>query len=646
MSAPTAAQLQKEFGGTPLEADAVAEGQAICQAFGLAAGELFIRWQTLLINRYGGAAGVQPTRERLLEVRGALQQESERRAAAQRHGSQASQATKLSRNRERTHYDKNSVEGLVRGMMAPGAAAKTPQSARRVGMLRGDAPASPSVFAEPSPSAARYLKRTNMGRTEDALHAELPPLVQPDDRPAPTIRDLGAGADDAGPLSSDESASEAEAEVQAQPGGGAQPAARGPSRRMRYMFEKIGARAETANRRIERMAVDVKAEYGIEALANPTYPHQDAVTAVGRIANISADEGLAAAAPISSDTLFLETSRRLGNGRRIALDVRTTPSFSLFPGQIVAIEGKNLKGTEFSAAQFRLLPRLRHPRIADRPGGIVPFGAAVAAGPYTLSDNLEYEPLRDLVDHIVAAKPDLVLLLGPFVSEAHPLIRDGQVDLLPEEIFAAKVSPQLARLRAGVPPTAAVLLVPSPDDLCHPYPSFPQPPLGRDLLSRLGVPDGVESLANPAQIAVNGVTIAVSNIDVLLHLVKEEVSRLPALSDRLPRLAWHLVEQRHFYPLATPPPGCAAILASHDAKLRMQAMPDVLVVPSQLRQFARIYDNVIILNPGHSSKGLSGGSFARLVFRAPSDVEAPDAMLADSSTTFPAEFASAEIVRV
>ncbi|KAJ2681660.1 DNA-directed DNA polymerase alpha subunit pol12, partial [Coemansia spiralis] len=257
-----------------------------------------------------------------------------------------------------------------------------------------------------------------------------------------------------------------------------------------------------------------------------------------------------------------------------------------------------------------------------------------------------YEPLRDLVDHAIAASPDLVLLLGPFVSENHPLVRDGQCDLLPEEIFSAQISPQLARLRAGLPQSAAVYLVPSPDELCHPYASFPQPPLGRDQLAQLGVPDGVGSLGNPTQITVNGVVLALSTVDVLFHLVKEEVSRLPALSDRLPRLAWHLIEQRHFYPLATPPADCAGILASHDGKLRMQATPDVLVVPSQLRQFARVHDNVVLLNPGHSSKGISGGTFAKLAFRAPDDIEASSHMLGDTGKMHPAELASVEIVRI
>ncbi|KAJ2453453.1 DNA-directed DNA polymerase alpha subunit pol12 [Coemansia sp. RSA 2336] len=632
-------QLQKVFGNIQLEPDALAECQSICQSFGLAANELFIRWQTFVINRHGGDAGVLPTRERILAVRAMLQQERERRST--QRSTQASQTVKLTRNKERAQYDKDTVEGLLHNMVTGSQEQppRTPQSVKRVGLLKSNAsalrgrsmasPMSPSVFAEPSPSALRYSKRSNMGRVEDVLHSELPPLQLPEPRPALVVNDLSANFTE---YSSDDESEEEGKETRA-PGA--------PAKRMRFMFEKLGTRTETINKRIERMALDVKAEYDIAALANPTYPHQNEVTAVGRIVNINLDD---AAAPISSDSLFLETSRRLGNGRRIMLNVQAAPSFSLFPGQVVAVEGKNLKGTEFAVSQFRPLPQLQHVGASDRPDAIEPFDAVVASGPYTLSDNFDYEPLRDLVDHIIATRPSLVLLLGPFVSESHPMLRDDQVGLMPDEIFQSQIAPHLNRLRETL--ASCIYLVPSPDDLCLPYVSFPQPALRREQLARLGLSEGINSLANPAQISVNGVNIAVSNMDTLFHLVKEEVSRLPALSDRLPRLAWHLVEQRHFYPLATPPAGCAGILASQDAMLRMLAAPDILIVPSQLRQFARVHENVVLLNPGHLSKGLSGGTFAKLAVRAAKSSETPSTMLGTSSRLFPAEFTSVEIKRI
>ncbi|KAJ2644645.1 DNA-directed DNA polymerase alpha subunit pol12 [Coemansia sp. RSA 1694] len=651
MSAASTADLLRAFGGAALQPDAVAECQSICQTYDLSTSELFIRWQTFLINQHAGDASVQPTRERLLLVRSLVHQEQERKLLSQRRGPHASQPQKLSRNKERTHYDKNSVEGLLQGMVSGSQRdpLKTPQSTKRVGLLKATAPntrnramfspTTPSVFAEPSPSAIRFSNRTTMGRTEDSLHSELPPLALPSDRPPAVVRDLVAKLAEAEVMSSGESEADNDEEE-------SDATRLATTKRMRYMFEKLGTRTEVINRRIERMAIETKTEYKIDALANPTYAHQVDVTAVGRILNINLEEGQTAT-PISSDSLVLETSRRLGNGRRTPLDVRATPSFSLFPGQIVAVEGKNLKGTEFLVSQFRPLPRLPHPRIGERPGVLSPFNAAVAAGPYTLADNFEYEPLGVLVDHILAFSPSVVFLLGPFVSEGHPMLRDGMAEMLPEEIFCTKISPHLSRLRAGLPPSSAIYLLPSADELCYPYASFPQPRFSREMMQQqLGVPEGIESLDNPAQVSVNGVVFGISNIDALFHLVKEEVSRLPALSDRLPRLAWHLIEQRHFYPLAPPPAECAGVLASQDGRLRMQAMPDILITPSQLKPFTRAHDNVIMLNPGLSSKGLAGGTFAKLSVHSSVGGATSDAVLGDPEMAFPASFTSVDIVRI
>ncbi|KAJ2554347.1 DNA-directed DNA polymerase alpha subunit pol12 [Coemansia sp. RSA 1933] len=653
MPAPNESELQREFGNTALETDAVSEGISICHTFALSASDLFIRWQTFLINRYGGDASIKPTRERLLEVRSMMQQELERKSSQRRSGA-AGSATKLTRHKERVQYDKNSVEGLLQGMVSGSQREfmKTPQSTKKIGLLKGSAissasrgramfsPMTPGVFAEPSPSAIRYSKRTNMGHTEDALHSGLPPLDLPKMRKPVCVSEHDPRPAEPDGISSDESDSN---DVGDEGGKGAGP--RRAAKRMRYMFEKAATRTETVNKRIERMAISVKTEYKIEALANPTYPHQNMVTAVGRIMNIGSEDGQTAA-PISSDSLYLETSRRLGNGRRIPLDIRSAPSFSLFPGQVVAIEGKNLKGTEFSALKFTQLPLLPHPPVGERKEDVKPFSAMVSCGPYTLADNFEYEPLVDLVDKAISEPPCAVFLLGPFVSESHPMLKDGQVDMLPEDIFRMKVSPQLTRLREGLPSNTLVFLVPATDELCCPYVSFPQPPLSHSLLMHLGVPEGVSSLSNPAQISVNGVNFAISNIDILFHLVKEEVSRLPVLSDRLPRLAWHLVEQHNFYPLSPPPTECTAILASQDAKLRMQVMPDILITPSQLKQFAHTHENAILLNPGYSSKGLSGGTFAKICVRSPGDLRSANTMLGDSERVFPADCTSVDIVRI
>lgn len=59
-------------------------------------------------------------------------------------------------------------------------------------------------------------------------------------------------------------------------------------------------------------------------------------------------------------------------------------------------------------------------------GGDLGAGRALsifaASGPFTTSDSLVYEPLNDLLGAVRAARPDVVVLMGPFVDAEHPKV--------------------------------------------------------------------------------------------------------------------------------------------------------------------------------------------------------------------------------
>ncbi|CAG2066007.1 unnamed protein product [Timema podura] len=54
-----------------------------------------------------------------------------------------------------------------------------------------------------------------------------------------------------------------------------------------------------------------------------------------------------------------------------------------------------------------------------------PLHVLVAAGPYTQTDTLTYEPLEDILQHVKVNKPHVLILIGPFVDSTHPHIVDG-----------------------------------------------------------------------------------------------------------------------------------------------------------------------------------------------------------------------------
>lgn len=48
-----------------------------------------------------------------------------------------------------------------------------------------------------------------------------------------------------------------------------------------------------------------------------------------------------------------------------------------------------------------------------------------AAGPFTVSDNLLYEPLEDLIKYVIEHKPHVLILIGPLVDSSHQDIAEG-----------------------------------------------------------------------------------------------------------------------------------------------------------------------------------------------------------------------------
>lgn len=96
-------------------------------------------------------------------------------------------------------------------------------------------------------------------------------------------------------------------------------------------------------------------------------------------------------------------------------------------------------------------------------------------GPYTTSDNLDYEPLMDMLEVIRAEKPDVVIMAGPFVDMRHALVASGETKLESEDgiklvvtheaFFANKVAAFIEELfvsEDGL--NTQFVLVPSLDD--------------------------------------------------------------------------------------------------------------------------------------------------------------------------------------
>ncbi|KAF9189903.1 DNA-directed DNA polymerase alpha subunit pol12 [Haplosporangium sp. Z 767] len=459
----------------------------------------------------------------------------------------------------------------------------SPDSKSNFGMSAAPMKGVPAAHSpsRPSPSSKQFALRRNMSETEETLNGHLPLRTEP-------------------PKESAEYRNTVNLIVAIKP--------------FRYMFEKITDKGDALDDRIDAFADIYRKANPETEFHNPAYSSQAIVTVVGRICS-DANEG-----KTNERSLVLETSRALGGGSRVKLDVAEVTGFSFFPGQLVVLSGINANGLTFAVTRVHELPPL--PMAGASPAdledfqytkmGGQPLKIIAAAGPYTLNDNLLFEPFAALMEHVAKERPDVLLLMGPFVSSQHPLILSGNIDMAPETYFAKYISSLLARHQERYPKEMQILLVPSLQDIIHETAVMPQP--GFEHIRSLGLPAGTYCLPNPAQFTINEMVFAVNTSDILMHLSGDEIARNPTRSDRMGRLSKYLVEQRHLHPVY---PGLTSDVESgvdynqYDL-MDLRVSPDIVIVPSKLKHFAKTIDNVITVNPNHLSKAHAGGTFARL----------------------------------
>lgn len=246
----------------------------------------------------------------------------------------------------------------------------------------------------------------------------------------------------------------------------------------RPMFQKLLEASEVFDDKIEEFAQLIQDHHKITEFGNPAVVDQDEVVVVGRITSDDLEGKL------NHKSILLESSRRMGGGSRIPLKLDAVASYSVFPGQIVAVRGTNAGGDYFAVKEFLELPQL--PAAASSPAELQsnaakletngPMSVFVTTGPYTTDDNLFFEALEEIVEKAEESRPDVLLMIGPFIDIEHPLISTGDFDLEDadeeptlEGLFREKISPQLKRL-----PHTLIILIPSPGDAISKHVSFPQ----------------------------------------------------------------------------------------------------------------------------------------------------------------------------
>lgn len=121
----------------------------------------------------------------------------------------------------------------------------------------------------------------------------------------------------------------------------------------------------------------------------------------------------------------------------VQLDLSSIHSYSLFPGQVLAVEGTNPIG-EILFAQRIFTEAYAPPAPAPKLSQSTDF--VIAAGPFTRPTDLAFEPLWDLMEIVRDNEPHVLLLIGPFLPDNHKLVRVENFHATFQAIFEKQIA--------------------------------------------------------------------------------------------------------------------------------------------------------------------------------------------------------------
>lgn len=413
----------------------------------------------------------------------------------------------------------------------------------------------------------------------------------------------------------------------------------------RTMRQNLLDVADVLDEQIEMFKTIVQDHYGLSTsdFGDPTIQSQSEVYSVGRIVpELSAPEEF-----LNIESLALETSRMGGVGRRIRLDLTNINEVSFFCGQIVALKGKNANSEYFTVSEVLPLPYPDSPVSTSEElhetnmlmNG-APSKIIITSGPYIADDSFSLSYLENFVGRINGEiKPHVLIMFGPFIDMSHPMVANGTIPDFPnlkvqpktlDEIFIKVIAPVLKKIESQI----QVILIPSTRDALSKHAAYPQDSLNR---KEIHLPKNFKCFTNPATFQLNEVFFGCSNVDIFKDLKEITKGGSISMRNRFDRISEHLLRQRRFYPVF--PGGMKKKLLSEvqGEKIYEQASgadlevpylgltefvgnfaPDVIVIPSELQRFARVVQNVVMINPGRFVKPMGRkGTYAQISIKSP-----------------------------
>ncbi|KAJ3587513.1 hypothetical protein NHX12_011110, partial [Muraenolepis orangiensis] len=355
----------------------------------------------------------------------------------------------------------------------------------------------------------------------------------------------------------------------------------------KFMFQRLRDVRNVLTEKIEELGEELRSHFNIEEFSPVALPAQDNITVLGQICCDSKGK-------LNAQSVVLEASPEHG-GQQVPVDLSELKEYSLFPGQVVVMEGLNTTGRRLVASKLHQgLPLPFYtPEVKQEEDEVPePVSVLVACGPYTPSDSLTFDPLLDLIMVIVRDRPDVCVLLGPFVDAKHEEIEKAQVTETYEAIFSRCVESIVEGTKSV---GCGLVFVPSQRDIHHHF-IYPQPPFTLPKLSKDQAPR-VTLVPDPCTLLIEGVTLGLTSTDILFHMGAEEISSA-AGSDRFSRILKHLLTQRSYYPLYPPVDDMNMDYEKFQTYGQMPLTPDLLV-----GQVGGTYSRLLIQRSSQSEGG-------------------------------------------
>nr|SVE75184.1 EOG090X07VJ [Daphnia dolichocephala] len=362
-----------------------------------------------------------------------------------------------------------------------------------------------------------------------------------------------------------------------------------------YMFNRLKDKFDILEEQINDLGDRMKEKLAIEEFEPNNKLKSETFHTIGRIC-CDATSG----SRLNTSSLLLEGTRNTSSGQSVPLDVSQLKEFSFFPGQVVAVGGSNPTGKKMVVTSVTTPPI--NPVFKTDVSLEAPLNVIVACGPFTLSDDLEFAPLLELIQQINTMLPHLVIIMGPFLDMKNKKVENGDLDCTYHEHFDIVMK----ELQSKISNSVQVCIIPSWRDVHHRV-VYPTPPFQQENKAA-----NFHMFSDPCILNVNGVFIALTSTDILFQLSKEEISVAPHGSDRLGRLVSHLLSQQSFYPLNPASEEMSIDLEQAEDYCKLGFAPHLLFVPSDLRHFIKNVSGCVVVNTERAVKGVSGGTYSRL----------------------------------